>query len=301
MRTHLNVSCIGILFATLAGCAFSSEDDQSAKPGDKDTTYTTNSGNMRVHFETEASADLLPDDGIAAVSTECGDAMGVHIAISDSTGASQDCDESWAPVEVSGSYAGGASGDHYIADCLFVVSPGIWSIDDMSAIDVDSNALSCCTSSYPSAVSVSESVTTEVAGLIQCDTIGNGGLDIYTTVNTPPEITNVTISPSKFGGTCSAIGLTATAVDPEGDAVSYSWAVEDAPTGAVYSLYADGSSAWFASASLGDYMLSITASDDLGAAHSLYFPLHIVGDDDGTDCDVDALTLAASLEVDVDL
>ena len=215
--------------------------------------------------------------------------MGIHLSISDEAGNVQTCDEVWAPVSVSGEYAGGASGDHYVADCLFVVAPGEWTIESLTAIDADGEELSCCESSYPESVEVSEEETSELGGLITCDTEANGGLDIYATVNTPPLIEDVTISPSKFGGTCSPITLTVSASDPEGDLISYGWKVQGAPDGADFDLNATGSEAVFASSMLGDFEMLVTASDELGASHSLSFPLHIVDDAAGTECDVEAI------------
>ena len=289
---------LGCLAAVLvAGCNVELPDvlssDDTVTPGDEDTTSTTTGsageGELKVSFDVSADADPLPDDGIASVATECGDAMGIHLAIADDAGNVQTCDEVWAPVSVSGDYAGGASGEHYVADCLFVVAAGKWTVEDLYAIDADGEALSCCESSYPESVEISEEETSELAGLIQCDTEANGGLDIYATVNTPPQIEEVTISPSKFGGTCSPITLTASATDPEGDLVNFSWEVSSAPAGADYDLSAKGSSAVFASSMLGDFEMLVTATDELKASHSLSFPLHIVDDAAGTDCDVEEI------------
>ena len=300
MRSIHTVAYISCALSLLsAGCSLESTDDSTVRPGDKDTTYTSDAGNMKVHFETEASADPDLLDDVAAVETECGEAVGIRVGISDEDGVAQECSELWV-MDVSGDYAGGASGDHYIADCFFTVSPGVWYIDEVSALDSDLNELSCCSSSYPSAVTVLEEETTEVGALIQCDTEGNGALDIYATINTPPEIVEVTISPSKFGETCSVITLTAEAVDPEGDAVTYSWEILDGPADAASSLLADGSSAYFSSATAGDFTLQVTATDELDASHSLSFPIHIM-DEGAEDCDPDDLTLEASLAADVEV
>ena len=291
---------LGCLVAVLAaGCSldlpevFPGEDEDTVEPGDKDTTSSysggAGDGELKVRFEVDAAGDLLPDDGIASVATECGEAAGIHLSVSDQDGVKQSCDEMWAPVSVSGDYAGGASGEHYVADCLFVVSPGTWSIDELSAIDADGNALSCCESEFSESVEVSESETSELGGLIQCSTEENGGLDIYATVNTPPTITDVNISPSKFGATCSPISLDVLASDPQGDGIKYSWAVEGSPEGADFDLQDYGQQAVFASSMLGDFELRVTATDDLDASHSLGFPLHIVDDSAGTVCDVEAI------------
>jgi hypothetical protein len=296
MSTIHSVRGLGAFAVLLvAGCSFElpdlSGEDDTVKPGDPGTTSTTSGGasdgTLRVSFEVSADADESPDDGVASVATECGDAAGIRLSISDEDGNVQTCNELWADVSVSGDYAGGASGDHYIADCLFVLSPGTWNVDELSAVDADGNALDCCESEFADSVTVNEEETTEIGGLIQCSTEGNGALDIYATVNTPPEIEDLDISPSKFGGTCVPITLTVSASDPEGDLVSYGWKVTSAPDGVDYHLDVDGNMAVFAASAIGDFEMMVTATDELEASHSLSFPLHIVDDSTGTDCDVD--------------
>jgi hypothetical protein len=260
--------------------------DDAAAPGDADTFSEYDYGQLAVHFETQtgsASDDGGGTDGAASVETRCGDAYGIRLAISDSAGVQQVCEESWAPVTVSGDWAGGASGEHLVADCFFVVAPGQWSIDELSATDQDGNALGCCDSTFPSSVAVSESETTEVAGMLQCETVQNGAIDVYVTINTPPTITNVEIIPSKFGSVCVPIELMAEAVDPQGDAIMFSWEVISAPERADSQLNAEGPHAFFAANALGDYEIRLTATDELDASHTLDFPLHLVHD--GEDCE----------------
>lgn len=289
MTIHSRVSVLGCALALYSmGCSLGSTEDRTYRPGDKDTTSGMTEGKMRVSSETSSATDPDLSDDVAAVATECGDAMGVHIDITDADGFAQSCDQMWADVQVSGDWADGAAGDHYLADCFFVGPPGDWSIDDISAIDSDLNSLSCCTADWDPSVTVDESETTEVNGLIQCTTEQNGALDIYVTVNTPPQIIDVDISPSKFGETCSVITLTATAVDPEGDDISYSWFVISEPAGADYTLDDIGSEAFFATTTLGDYTIRLVVSDETGASHYLDFPLHIVDDEDVI-CDTNEL------------
>lgn len=288
------LGCALALFSM--GCSTVGSDDERYAPGDKGTTSSTTSGKMRVSSGTSTATDPDPLDDVAAVATECGDAMGVHIDITDADGFAQSCDQMWADVMVSGEWADGAAGDHYIADCFFVGPPGDWRIDSISAIDSDLEDLSCCTSSFDSSVTVDESETTEVNGLIQCTTEESGALDIYVTINTPPQIIDVDISPSKFGETCSVITLTASAVDPEGDDLTYSWFVIASPAGSDYEIDGTGEQGFFATTTLGDYTVRLVVSDESGASHSLDFPLHIVEDDLGTDCDVNTL-IAEACEV----
>ncbi|MFO0745970.1 MAG: PKD domain-containing protein [Myxococcota bacterium] len=200
--------------------------------------------------------------------TRCGNAAGVHVQISDGNGDVQTCDAEWAPAE---------KGGQPVADCFFVVHPGTWKVDDVSVIDSNEQALSCCDGSWPDSVSVAESETTEFGAAFTCDTVSNGALDIFATVNRPPTITNITISPSKFGNTCSLITLGAQGTDPDGDDVSFTWAVESGPTAGDWALVGRGATAYFLGASQGDYSIRLTATDDYGASHHLDFPLHLTG------------------------
>lgn len=276
-----------------AACSVESTDDQSYQPGDKETVSNADYGMMRVTSMTSTAGDLDCTDPIRAVTTECGDVVGVRIKVTDADGNVQTCDEMWADVIVSGEYAEGASGDHYIADCIFTGPAGLWTVNEISAIDSDSNTLSCCSSTFEKRVIVDQSQTTEVSGLIQCTTEQSGALDIYVTINTPPDIEEVTISPSKFGETCSVITMKATASDPQNDEITYDWSVLTSPSGATYDIDSVGSTAWFAATTLGDYTIHLVVSDELDASHYLDFPLHIVEDDLGTACDVNALVAAA--------
>jgi hypothetical protein len=292
-QIHHKALLSSVLSLFSAACTMGATDDQTYQPGDKETVSNADHGMLRVTSMTSTEGDPDCTDPIRAVTTECGDVVGVHIKVTDADGTVQTCDQLWADVVVNGEYAEGASGDHYIADCIFTGPAGVWTVNKISAIDSGLNPLSCCTSTFEKNVTVDQSQTTEVGGLIQCTTEQSGALDIYVTINTPPDIEEVTISPSKFGETCSVITMTATASDPQNDAITYDWSVLQSPSGATYDIDSVGSTAWFAAATLGDYTIRLVVSDELDASHYLDFPLHIVEDDLGTTCDVNALVEAA--------
>ena len=206
--------------------------------------------------------------------TRCGVAAGVHVQINDGAGDVQTCNADWAPAEVGG---------QMVSDCFFVVHPGMWKVDDVSIIDANNQKLDCCDGTWPATVSVNESTSTEFGSAFTCDTVSNGGLDIFATVNRPPTINNITISPSKFGNTCSMITLGAQGTDPDGDDVSFTWAVRSSPRSqnADFSIVSRGANGYFLGSSPGDYTLRLNAADDLGATHHLDFPIHLTG---GTSC-----------------
>lgn len=260
-------------------------------PGDAGTTYGGD-GALTVHFDAHEDGDD-GDDGDAdespSVETECGEAVGIRLEIAGPDGVAQVCEEEWADVTVSGAFAGDedVEGEHLVADCFFVVEPGTWSINELSAINADAAALECCESDIADSVEVLESATTELSGVITCSTEQNGGLDIYATVNTQPQIKDLEISPSKFGETCKAITLRVEAEDAEGDSLDYLWEVVSAPAAADYLLEnADEQEAQFQTNTLGDYELKVTVTDDLGASSWLTFPLHIVEDNFDGECDL---------------
>jgi len=208
--------------------------------------------------------------------TRCGNAAGVHVQINDGAGDIQSCDAKWAPAE---------QGGQPVGDCLFVVHPGSWGVDNISIVDANNEALGCCSGTYPENVSVAESSTTEFGASFTCDTVSNGALDIFATVNRPPTIENITISPSKFGNTCSLITLGAQGSDPDGDGVSFTWGVADGPKGSQWAVTGRGATGYFVGNGLGTYTMRLAATDDFGASHHLDFPIHLTG---GGTCDVDA-------------
>jgi len=293
----------GLLALSSIGCTRTAGD--IVRPGDEGTSSAADDGELQFHFETRAPADEYPEEDVDdedgsgddvdsdpadvdpadGVATECGVAAGIRVDIESADGLSKSCDAEWAPVTVSGDYAEGAAGDHLVADCFFVVAAGVWNLESLNAIDSAGAELSCCTSKFPQSVDIEESETTEVSGLIQCETEQSGALDIFAVINVPPKITEVTISPSKFGATCSAISLAAVAEEPDGDNMTFMWQVLTAPQGADYTLLANGAYASFTAQEIGEYEIRLTVTDDLGASHWLDFPLHIVEAGSVDSCD----------------
>ncbi|MCB9736847.1 MAG: hypothetical protein H6745_30065 [Deltaproteobacteria bacterium] len=226
-------------------------------------------------------------DVVGDTETSCGNAAGVHVSIAMGED-TQECTAMWADATISDPYTGDAADDgaHHVADCFFVLSPGEWSITDVSAIGDDGEPLECCESDWPSKALVSEGSTREIGVPISCDVVGSGALDIYGWLNLPPYITNLTISPSKFVTPCYPIALDVEATDVEGDALSYDWMVTDSPDGADYLLDEDGAHADFAADTEGDYTLAVTVTDGPhGEVASLEFPIHVSGEPD-PQCDL---------------
>ena len=258
-------ACAACSLVATGFAACDAGSDVSVTPGEPGTVDNNVPGQTALAIRFEAAGDR---------STSCGSVEGIHVAIADAAGAKQVCDASWAPATVSGGMADGATGEHLVADCLFVVAPGSLSVQNIAAVDGNGNELACCDASYPNSVVVAESTTTEFGAEINCQTVQSGGLDIYAFMNRPPVINNIKITPSKFGRTCDVISLEGLATDPDGDGVTYSWSIDSAPRRADVALRANGAVAHFSAATMGDYAIKLTASDQ-SLAHELTFPLHI--------------------------
>jgi hypothetical protein len=167
------------------------------------------------------------------------------------------------------SVAGPGSGMHQFADGLFVLAPGSYLV---CATPLTGSGPSAECGRAQNTATVVAGQTAEVLLVSQCQGKPNGGLDVVVALNDPPQITGLDLTPSKFITTCEQATLAVTATDPDGDAISYVWAVLSGPEGS--SLHPGGTTATF-SGPAGDYLLAITASDVHGASTMLTFPVHV--------------------------
>jgi hypothetical protein len=260
-------SCIVAASLLLTGGLGCNAD--AISPPNADANSAQRTGNLQGHFEAGGSLE-----------TSCGTVAGIYMSV-DGPGVSRVwCDaefENFDPADDTTEY-------DYVADCFFVVKPGMWAVDSLEALDGDGNTMDCCTSVLPDPVLVGAYETSEVQGAITCDVDQNGALDVIVTINVPPVI--VDLDYFKFGSTCSAISIHAEAQDADGGEILYAWEVTEAPVNAEYHLVYDGPDATFAAKTLGDYELRVTATDDQGASTYLDFPIHIVDDSD-LQCDLE--------------
>jgi mono/diheme cytochrome c family protein len=161
------------------------------------------------------------------------------------------------------------SGTHAFADALFVVPPGSYRVC-ATPLAGEGPSAECGTAS--DVADVAAGVTTELALTSQCQGPQNGGLGVVVSLNDSPEITNVELDPSQFVSVCETLHLTATATDPNGDALTYAWSVTSGPDGS--SLRATDDTAAF-SGPAGDYTLAVAVDDGHGGSTSLEFPVHV--------------------------
>lgn len=265
VRGHLFGAATLLLLAA-SGC---STDDIQA-PLSNDNNDGQRISNFQGHFEASGSLE-----------TACGTVAGIAMTASGPGASTVECDADFMSFDP----ANGTTEYDHVADCSFVVKPGLWEVDSLGAIDEYGNDLACCTSVLPPPVNVGALQTTEVQGAITCEVDQNGALDVIVTINVPPVIVDLTYTPSKFGATCEAILLHVDAQDADGGLITYTWAVTDSPPLADYELVTNGADASFATKTIGDYELTVTATDDEGASTYLEFPIHIV-DDTNTVCDL---------------
>lgn len=215
---------------------------------------------------------------VADTETACGRAAGIRIVIANGD-AQESCEAGWAAASIDG--PGTSGGGHHVADCLFVVAAGTWTIASIDVIGDDGAPLACCSSRYVARIEVTEAETTEVAAELVCDAPGNGAIDIYGWLDRPPIIVALAMTPTKFVPGCTPVSLAATAADPDGDPIWYAWEVIDAPAAPeTWSLSWVGDRATFLATVAGTYQLRLTVVEpvhDLQA--TLVFPIHVVTSD----------------------
>ncbi len=204
------------------------------------------------------------------------DVVSVHYTVVE---ASQTCDdaalaETTVALESEDLPAGvqpsGGGDSHRFSDALFTLAPGSYRV---CAEPLDANgAPSAACSAAEQVGTVFEASTTEILLVSQCDGDDSGGLDAITLLNDPPQIDDLSITPSKFIETCQAATLTVTASDPNGDAIaSYSWSILSGSG----TLVASGNSATFTASGAGDAEVQVTVTDVYGGTTSLTFPIHV--------------------------
>ncbi len=168
------------------------------------------------------------------------------------------------------SLAGEDGANRPFADALFVLAPGQYRIC-ATPLAAETRPSNRCAQAQMT-VRVSEGQTSEVVLVSQCDGTGSGGLDVVVALNDPPQITAVTLDPSKFVTICESLAISVDAEDPNGDAITYGWTLLAGPDGA--GLNANGAAATF-SGPAGDYLVDVSAADTRGNSSSLTFPIHV--------------------------
>jgi hypothetical protein len=173
------------------------------------------------------------------------------------------------------------AGTHAGADGLFVLPPGNYRV---CVTPMSGNGPSQECAPTEGTVSVMSEATTEIMLVSQCGANANGGLDTIVALNDPPKINDLDIAPSKFITQCETATITATAEDPDGDQITFSWSVISSPPGATPSLQATDGVASFSTDTPGDYQVKVAVNDVVAASSSLTFPIHVSADDCASSC-----------------
>ncbi len=161
------------------------------------------------------------------------------------------------------------SGTHAFADALFVLPAGSYRVCATPLAEGEPSAECGATDAV---TDVAAGVTTELVLTSQCGGQANGGLGVVVSLNDSPEITGIELDPSQFISVCETLHLSATATDPNEDAITYAWSVASGPAGA--SLRASDAEAAF-SGPAGEYALALTVDDGHGGNNSLQFPIYV--------------------------
>jgi PKD domain len=171
-----------------------------------------------------------------------------------------------APASVSG----GEAASHHFASGLFTVAPGDYRAC-ATPLRSDSSASEACAQASD-LTTVSAELTTQLSLVSQCQGASAGGLDVAVSLNDPPQITAVAVTPSAFITVCESASIAVTAEDPNGDALSFDWSVVSGSVGG--RLRASQGNATF-SGEPGDYVLRVTAADAHAADASFLVSVHV--------------------------
>jgi hypothetical protein len=205
------------------------------------------------------------------------DVTAIQYVVVDAGGACSDAPiaQSTSPLEVEaipGSVLPAGSGTHAGADGFFVLPPGNYRVC-ATPLGLNGPSQECAPTQGPAAVI--PGATNEIVLVSQCQGDPGGGVDTVVALNDPPQITDLTIAPSKFILACETATMVATAEDPDGDAFDFAWSITASPFGASPQLQGTNGVASFATDVPGDYEVKITVTDVHSGTSSLTFPIHV--------------------------
>ncbi|RYZ38096.1 MAG: hypothetical protein EOO71_25430 [Myxococcaceae bacterium] len=161
------------------------------------------------------------------------------------------------------------SSEHLFADMFLTAAPGCYRVTSQPLTTQGSFSLDCAAATAPR-VQIHEGLTTEQILINQCNGADSGGVDVVSTLNSPPTLVKLEFTKSKFIMQCQTQEVCATVSDPENDPVSFVWTTVSGPP-LLTDLWvtsskteADGSSTQCVALvpdSPGQYGLSMTAYD----------------------------------------
>jgi hypothetical protein len=137
--------------------------------------------------------------------------------------------ESVQPTELPPEFEGSPLDDnskHPFADHFEVVPAGCY---DILATPLTSGGAVSedCAMALANGIEVVDGETTEVFMISQCKGKAVGAVDTVVAFNRPPNLIDLTYSPSKFITEDTTVTICATAMDPNGDPIQFEWSLED--------------------------------------------------------------------------
>lgn len=113
--------------------------------------------------------------------------------------------------------------EHIFGDHYFLLPVGCYDVTSQPLKAASAEPSDSCYAAHARRVEVVDGLTTEITLISECLGPGRGGLDVVTTLNHPPTLEDLTFEPSKFVSTCNGVEVCATAVDPDGDPLEFTW------------------------------------------------------------------------------
>lgn len=161
------------------------------------------------------------------------------------------------------------TGAHQSAGNLFVLGVGDYRV---CATPLAGQAASELCEATEGQVEVLHEVTAELQLVVQCVNPDQGGIEAVVSLNDAPSIVGIELAPSGVFSVCEAMTAVASATDPNGDHITYTWSVTSGPSG--YTLQAAEATATF-SAPSGEYEVMLQLDDGHGGNDSLTFPVSV--------------------------
>lgn len=161
-----------------------------------------------------------------------------------------------------------AASAHLFADRYEVVPAGCYDVS-ATALNAAGDPVAECAAASQLGVEVFDGLTTEILLLIQCHLDESGGIDAIAALNQPPTITALTYSPSKFATDCDDVTICASAVDPDGDPITFAWANAESSGAGIVATTVETvddvttACATFPSGNAGSHGLAVSAFDNL--------------------------------------
>lgn len=168
--------------------------------------------------------------------------------------------------------APGAAEGHRFADAYFALPAGDYTVTATPMDGPEDPSEDCAP--VTGAATVVAGQTNEIVLVSVCAS-DVGGLDVIATTDDAPDIQEVIYDASKFILACEDLTVTVVATDPEGEAISYAFALISQPAGAIVNFAAVDGTLAFSTDTAGDYEVQVTVCDALGACSPLTFPIHV--------------------------